>query len=723
MLIAVFSLASGLSAFLLFWVQPLITKMLLPMLGGAPAVWNTAMMFFQITLLVGYLYAHLLTRLRPWQQAVTHGALLLAAGSQLPFGVDTGLSLPEEGAPILWLLATLARLVGLPFLALSASAPLIQAWFGRTTNRGAGDPYFLYAASNAGSLVSLLAFPLVLERLLPLPAQARVWTWGFALLIPAFAACFLATRRADQAAAAPAEVGVPPGWGDRLLWVTLALVPSSLLLGVTSYISTDLAAVPLLWVVPLALYLLTFIIAFGRLAGSRWIIPAQGVGIVAITVLLLTARVLQLPVPVWVSVPAHIIGFFAIALGCHTQLARRRPPAARLTEFYLWMSVGGALGGIFNALLAPVLFSSTYEYDICLGLACALRLTTSRRWRERPFIEVCYAIALLCCATLAVVQVRGNSLLSFLGETTPRVLILALFTAGLLWFSRHALRFALSVTAFLAAGLLVQNTIGITHQQRSFFGVLQVRSIDHGKWHGLMHGDTLHGVESTDPAHWKETSTYYVATGPAGQFLSTVPSPRRVAAIGLGTGGLACFRRPGEAWTFFEIDPAVISVANDARFFHYLAQCGSGIRTAVGDGRLLLAAEPDGAYELIILDAFSSDSIPVHLLTREALALYLRKLAPHGHLLVHISNRYLELEPVLASGLAELGASALAQFFTPKAEETARWATPSNWVAVAAAPSDLDFLRGDARWRPLRTQAGFIPWADDYSNILGVLRW
>ncbi|MCX7380187.1 MAG: hypothetical protein NT133_01950, partial [Alphaproteobacteria bacterium] len=499
MLIAIFSLASGVSAFLLFWVQPLITKMLLPMLGGAPAVWNTAMMFFQITLLIGYLYAHLLNRLAPWQQAATHGVLLLAAGSLLPFGIDGGISPPAEGAPITWLLATLARLVGLPFLALSASAPLIQAWYGRTAYRGAGDPYFLYAASNAGSLVSLLAFPLLLERMLPLPAQSRVWAYGFAILIPLFGACYLATRsgRGADAPMEPAPPSVAITGADRLLWVTLAMVPSSLLLGVTTYISTDLAAVPLLWVVPLALYLLTFIIAFGRLAGSAWIIPAQGVGIVAVTVMLLTSRVLQVPTPAWVSVPAHILGFFAIALGCHTQLAQRRPPATRLTEFYLWMSVGGALGGIFNALLAPVLFSSTYEYDLCLALACALRLVTSRRWRERPFIEVCYAIALLGCATLAIVQVRSHNWLSFLGDTTPRVLIVLLLAAGLLWFSRHALRFALSVAAFLGAALLVQNSIGIAHQQRSFFGVLQVRNIENGKWFGLMHGDTLHGVEAS----------------------------------------------------------------------------------------------------------------------------------------------------------------------------------------------------------------------------------
>ncbi len=723
MVIAVFSLASGLSAFLLFWVQPLITKMLLPLLGGAPSVWNTAMMFFQILLLAGYLYAHLLIRLPPRLQAVTHGLLLLVAWSLLPFGVGGALTTPAEGAPITWLLGTLARLVGLPFFVLSASAPLIQAWFGRTGDRAAGDPYFLYAASNAGSLVSLLAFPLLLEPALPLPGQARAWAIGFALLAPLLGACFVATRRRPaMLPGADALPAVPVRGATRLLWVTLSLVPSSLLLGVTSYISTDLAAVPLLWVVPLALYLLTFIIAFGRNASGAWSGRAAAVGIVVVTTLLTATRVMELPIPAWLSVPAHIISFFAIALWCHAQLSQRRPPASNLTEFYLWLSVGGALGGIFNALVAPVIFSSTYEYDLGIAAACLLRMVMAGRAGRRPVIELCYAIILVGGAAALAIQIRGTGWILDLGNL-PKITSVALLGVALIWYSRHPPRFTASVLAVLGCGLMIQNGLGIIHGTRSFFGVVHVRSIAHGTWHGLLHGDTLHGVEATDPAKWAETSTYYVANGPAGQFLRSVPTPRRVAAIGLGTGGLTCFSRPGEDWTFFEIDPAVAEVASDTRFFHYLAQCGRSARIAIGDGRLLLAAQPDSAYDLIVLDAFSSDSIPVHLLTQEAFGLYLRKLAPHGRLLVHISNRYLDLEPALAAGLADLGAVALAQFYKPSAEEIARWATPSNWVAIAPGPGDLDFLRGDARWRPLASRAGFVPWTDSYSNILSVLRW
>ena len=725
MLIAVFSLASCLSAFLLFWVQPLITKLLLPLLGGTPAVWNTAMMFFQIILLVGYLYAHLLTRLRPAVQAGTHALLLLAAASVLPFGSSAGLVPPGEGAPVLWLLTTLGRLVGLPFFALSASAPLLQAWFGRTGHRSAGDPYFLYAASNAGSLVSLLAFPLVLERLMPLPVQGQAWAIGFGLLVLVFAACALGLRGATSVAAraAPAPAAPAIAGSERLLWIVLAFVPSSLLLGVTSYVSTDLAAVPLLWVVPLALYLLTFIIAFGRQSNAGWITAAQGVGLVTVTILLLAARAFELAMPAWLTVSGHILSFFVIALGCHALLAQRRPPAARLTEFYLWLSVGGALGGIFNALIAPVVFSSIYEYDLCLAAACALRIVTHHRRAGRPITEICLALILIGCAVVVSIQVRAHVWLAFLGNTAPRVGVLVVCAAILLWFSRHPLRFALSISAFLAGGLIVQNALTIEHQERSFFGVLHVSSIDQGKWHALIHGDILHGVQSVDPAFWTETSTYYVATGPAGQFLAAMPPPRRVAAIGLGTGSLACFIKPGQDWTFFEIDPAVSRLARDPRFFHYLEKCGPEARIAIGDGRLLLAAQPDGAYDLIVLDAFSSDSIPVHLLTREALALYLKKLAPGGRLLVHISNRFLNLEPVLAAGLGELGASGLIQYFQPTPAEIARWASPSIWVAVAPAAAGLDPLRADTRWRAIALPAGFTPWTDTYSNILSVLRW
>ena len=383
------------SAFLLFWVQPLIAKLLLPLLGGSPAVWNTAMMFFQLVLLAGYLYVHLLRRLAVWVQFAVHAALLGFCLLLLPFGTAAGLVPPSggDGSPLLWLLGTLAALVGLPFFALSASAPLLQSWFGRSAHRHAADPYFLYAASNLGSFVSLLGFPLVLERELRLAEQGAAWAWLFAALFALVGACFgllwlSGGRLARSAPVAAAEPDAAPraAWGQRARWVALAFVPSSLLLGVTSYVATDLASVPLLWVLPLALYLLTFIIAFaGRPDGSRGGLMDRGlmVGLVMVTVLLACSRLLTLPLPAWVTVPGHIVGFFLIALGCHGWLARLRPSTARLTEFYLCLSIGGALGGVLNALIAPMVFTSTYEYEIGLALAGTLGLLVGVRTRLR----------------------------------------------------------------------------------------------------------------------------------------------------------------------------------------------------------------------------------------------------------------------------------------------------------------------------------------------------
>jgi len=723
-LVVLFSITCCVSAFLLFWLQPLIAKLLLPLLGGTPAVWNTAMMFFQVMLLGGYLYAHLLARLRLWRQGAVHLAVLLGAAATLPFGSAAGLRPPGGEQPIVWLLAALFSLVGLPFFALAASAPLLQSWFARSSNRHAADPYFLYAASNAGSLVSLLAFPVLLERLLSLPVQGRSWAVGFLALILLVALCFLALQRA-KAIRLPAlrlDAPAPLTWRQRGLWIALAFVPSSLLLGVTSYVSTDLAAVPLLWVVPLALYLLTFIIAFGGRGADAWAPALQASGLTLVTVLLACTRLLGLPPAAWVTVPGNFIGFFAIALGCHCWLAQRRPNAAHLTEFYLWLSLGGALGGMLNALIAPLIFRSTYEYDLGLVLACALRIVVGRRQARSVLLDAVLPLLLCACLFFAAASLNKFAWLGVLGPWPPRLLIAALCAGALLGFSPRPQRLTFAVVLLLGGGLFVQTILGVEHQERSFFGVHRIRSIGGGGWLALIHGDVLHGAESTDPAHWTETSTYYVAGGPVGQFFARVGPAHRVAVIGLGTGGMVCYRKPGEDWTFFEIDPAVVRIAHDQQYFHYLQQCAADTRFVLGDGRLWLDVEPDNSFDVIVLDAFSSDAIPVHLLTREAMRLYLRKLAPHGRLLLHISNTYLDLAPVIAADADSLGLIGLRQHYRPTAAELARQASESEWVAVARDPADLDFLRDDARWQQIAVPPGLRPWTDDYSNVLSVLR-
>lgn len=717
MLVGLFALTTLVSAFLLFWVQPLVAKMLLPLLGGTPAVWNTAMMFFQLLLLGGYLYVHLLRKARFGVQVGVHLAVLAAGLATLPFRVAEGLAPPTGGMPIGWLLGTFAVMAGLPFFGLSATAPLIQAWFGRSGDRRAGDPYFLYAASNVGSFAALLGFPFVLEPWLSLGGQAGAWAGGFALLALLIASCAALLGRRLQPAPVAANEAAP--WPDRIGWTLLALVPSSLLLGVTSFVGTDIASVPLLWVVPLALYLATFILVFARPVPDRLAGMLIAGGVIAIVALLAGTRLLGLQAPIRLSLPVHILSFTAIALGCHAALANRRPAAARLTEFYLCMSGGGAIGGTFNALAAPLLFPSTFEYE--LGLVAAAMVPVFIRPRRPGSVVPDLAMALV----LGVAFLGGSIALKSpdlraLGSIVPAAATLAGAALLLLAGSRPR-RLALSAVVVLAAGLLARNVVDVLHEERSFFGVHRVRQLDGGLHRALIHGDIIHGVQSTETAEARRPLTYYSAEGPVGQMMAALPPPRRVGVIGLGTGAMACYARPGERWSFYEIDPAVVRLARDPRFFSFMQSCGDP-PVILGDGRLTLAADP-GGFDMLVLDAFSSDAIPVHLLTREAFALYAAKLAPGGRLAIHISNKYMDLRPVIAAQAEAIGATALIQTHTASPEEAARWITTSQWTLMSRDAAALAPLRQDTRWQDLRAFAGASPWTDNASNVLGVLKW
>src|SRR5579862_43594 len=580
------------SALLLFWVQPLIAKMMLPLLGGAPAVWNTAMMFFQLVLLAGYGYAHLLTRaVAPNRQAWIHGAVLVAAVAALPFAVGGEVPPTDAASPVvaLWLVGRLSVIVGLPFFALSASAPLLQSWFTRSGQPAAEDPYFLYAASNLGSLVALLAFPLVLEPLTTLSLQSRLWTGVFAVLMAMVLACAVVARRASpRYGEGPAAIGVTTGtvahWRARALWIGLAFVPSSLLLGVTSYITTDVASAPLLWVIPLALYLLSFVVTFARRPPIRpsWALTGQAASITIVLVLLM----IPTP-PLRLVIPAHYLAFFFIALVCHGMLAARRPAAARLTEFYFYLSLGGALGGVFNALLAPILFSSSYEYPLVLILSCALRGASGPAVRPNK-MDFLLPLAVLAAVVALIAGWSG------LGVIEPAVVTVALLVIALAVFSlgNRALRFALAVAAVLVPTTLDRSTEGVLEQERSFFGVHRVLVDRAAPMLDLAHGTTLHGAELTDPAQWRTEVRYYYAGGPIGQFFARLravhPGPQRVSVTGLGTGALSCYALAGEPWTFYEIDPVVVRIAHDTRYFHYLEQCGGSTTIVLGDARLSL---------------------------------------------------------------------------------------------------------------------------------------
>lgn len=722
-----------LGALLLFLVQPMFARSVLPLLGGAPAVWNTALVFFQGALLAGYLYVYALDRwLRPGRQVVVHLALLAAAFVSLPIRPASGWAPPASAVPTWWLLGLLSASVGLPFFAVSATSPLLQRWFSHTRHPQAEDPYFLYSASNLGSMLALLAYPVLVEPLLGLRSQGVGWTWGYALLmllIAATAAVSLRRWSADgpstrdeahggeQREEVPSTIG--PGPWRRLHWILLAFAPSSLLLGVTHHLSTDVAAAPLLWVVPLALYLLTFVFAFARtpLIPGAWIVRAQ-----AVTVVVLALLFRQLDTSGFViSLGLHLVVFFLTALVCHSGLAARRPPTLHLTEYYLWISVGGVLGGAFTALLAPVVFESVLEYPLVIALACALRPWPA----TRPSVDKADLLIPVALGVALLVAVRGFGL--WLPNLAPWIILTVLSALGLAVFSlrNRPLGFGLGVGVLLVFSSLNVPARHLEARNRSFFGVHRVWTDPSGEFHLLQHGSTTHGAQSLSADMSREPIGYFSRISPVGQVMaarSKRGSPGRTGVIGLGAGTLACYAQPGEDWTFFEIDPVVVALARDRRLFTYLSQCAPDARIVLGDGRLSIGREPEASFDMLVLDAFSSDAIPVHLLTREAVELYLSRLKSDGVMLFHISNRYLELAPVLADVAGDLGLAARIQRHSVPDSMKRAHVFPSVWVAVAANGKALASVT-DARWQDLPPDRRRRRWTDDYSNIVRVIRW
>jgi hypothetical protein len=698
-----------LSAGLLFFVQPMVTKMVLPRLGGSPSVWNTAMCFFQAALLLGYLYAHLLTtRFDRRAQALIHAAVLTAAAAFLPLNL-TDATPPAEGIPVLWLVGKLTVTVGPPFFALSATAPLLQHWFSRTAHPAAADPYFLYAASNAGSLLALLGYPLLVEPHLRLSGQSQAWTAGLVFAAAGIAACWLGCRNHPAPIRPAAEIAVKPVIADRVRWVGYAFVPSALLLAVTAHITTDLASAPLFWVIPLALYLLTFIFAFASHPPLPHAAMLKLQPLLIIPLVVLSAMMHS----IWL-LGLHLALFFVTAMVCHGELARRRPPAASLTEFYLYVSLGGVLGGIFDALIAPVVFPDIWEYPLLLAASCLARPASSTADFGTWIADIAFPALLF----------GGLFYILHAGNLPPWVLASALTAAAvaLLQFSGNRLRFALGV----AACLLIEQLAGASDtlaSARSFFGVYRVREVDVGAIHVLQHGTTVHGAESILRGEEKIPLGYYSPVGPFGRFFAAVADRdvKRVGVIGLGSGALACYARPGQSWTFHEIDPLVERLARDRRYFQFLDRCGNDARVILGDARLTLQDVPDRHYDVIVIDAFSSDSIPLHLLTREALALYRSKLSPDGVILFHISNRYLDLAPVIEALAEDVGSPARRLLYLPADADIRHLAT--EVMAVGQPGGSLDFLSDSDGWREPDRALPLPLWTDDRSDIISRIKW
>jgi SAM-dependent methyltransferase len=719
-----FTLAVFLSAALLFVVEPMFGKLVLPLLGGSPAVWITCMLFFQGALLLGYLYAHLGPRwLGVRRHAVLHLALLLLCVFLLPIGVAETHGASRLGHPALWLLWVLTLSLGAPFVLLSSTGPLLQVWFSNTSHPEADSPYFLYAASNAGSLIALLSYPFLIEPGIPLKDQATFWSLGYLVLVAlvAVSAAFQTRRASIGETAEVARLPLPRiEVRTALRWVLLAFVPSSFFLALTTYVTTDVAAVPLLWVVPLVLYLLSFTMVFAR----RPIIPHavlvrwQPVGLIALAVIDFWGPSGSSP---WL-LPLHLIVFFVTALVCHGELAATRPPAARLTEFYLCIAVGGLLGGVFNALIAPALFDSVLEYSLTIVAACAVRPRPSD---PSPRRHQRWDLPLIACACAVLV-------FTHLGIGDRPALAAALVASALvavicLRLSRDPTRFTLAIAAVVIAGLVVRKARpGILLEERNFFGVREVREDTRAHAHVLMHGTTKHGAQSTDPRKRREPLSYHNRQGPLGDIFRVLPSApgRRVAVIGLGTGAMAAYAGRGEHWVFYEIDPDIARVARDPRYFTYLQDTPASVDVILGDGRISLAMAPAHSYDLIVLDAFSSDAIPMHLLTLEALSVYLSKLSNNGLMVFHLSNRYLDLEPVIGRLAQAARLSGLVRENTGRSRELLEsGGDPSIWAAVALGDSSLDALRHDERWHPLPIRESVPLWTDDFSNIFSVFRW
>ena len=719
-----------LSAALLFSVEPMVAKMTLPLVGGSPAVWATCMVFFQAALLGGYAYAHATTSwLGVRRQAILHVGLIVLPLFVLPIGItlDSARSLPPADDPSRWLLGLLLAKVGLPFFVVSTSAPLLQRWFASTRHPAAADPYFLYGASNFGSLLALLAYPAVLEPSLRLAQQSGAWAAGYGLLVALMLACAMVVWRGQPAAnsfSSGSEVTDgrhPLQVRQWLHWMALAFIPSSLMLGVTMYLTTDIAAIPLLWVIPLALYLLTFILTFARrpLLPHSWMVRALPMAVVVLALAMSVSSVTQ---PIFI--PVHLVTFFLAAMVCHGELVRHRPPREHLTAFYLAMSCGGALGGFFNALVAPVIFDRVAEYPLALVLACLIlpKMRSDLRTLWGRLLDVVLPVTLgaLAWAVSAVVQPRSDSPQDDLGVK------LVFGVAGLICytFKERPVRFALGIGAVLLAGGTYTSNFGrVLYQHRDYFGVLRVTHVVAGNYHRLIHGHTLHGEQALDPARRREPLTYYHRTGPIGQVFDesrTRLAGANIAIIGLGAGTLACYAEPGQRWTFYEIDPAVERVARRTDYFTFLEDCRAlSLEVILGDARLRLRDAPEHGYGLIVLDAFSSDAIPTHLLTREALKLYRSKLAEGGMIAFHISNSFMDLTPVAGALARDARMTCLVRRDLDVSPDDARLGkSPSIWAVMAARDENLGGLLNDSRWQRPRNRPGEAAWSDDFSNSI-----
>ncbi|HEV2817563.1 MAG TPA: fused MFS/spermidine synthase [Allosphingosinicella sp.] len=714
-------------SFLLFLTQPMIARMALPRVGGSPSIWNSAMLVYQFLLLAGYAYAHGLSHVRPRWQVGIHIAILGLAALWLPIGLIDFAPGPDA-EPAFWVPWFLIASIGPLFFIVSSQAPLMQRWYALETSRG--EPYTLYAASNLGSFAGLVSYPLIVEPTMTLAQQSWLWTMLYGALVLLVAACGLTVPGA-AVESVPEETSPPPTLRRTLHWVALAAVPSGLMLSTTTHLTTDIVAIPLLWVVPLSLYLLSFVIAFATRRG-----PADFITMLAPIVILIAGGLAfssGTNNPLF-SATLGLLLLFATAVALHSELFRLRPAVGHLTRFYLAMSLGGMLGGLFCAIVAPLLFDWAYEHPLLI-LAAAL-LTTQYAlvpW-PKPLTKMLSftlpAIAFLLSFACYVALARGFPQTFLLGGS---ILISLLALACLGRRVPFALALAALMLSYVAQGggwTILKASFVDGDRTRSYFGIYEVSERYDHTARVLTHGTTLHGIQNLVPSLETMPTTYYARRSGVGLALDNAEAlfgaRPRIGVVGLGSGTLSCYARPNQAWTFFEIDPAMVQVAR--RRFSFLSRCAPQVRIVLGDARISLSRQPANSIDILAVDAFSSDAVPMHLLTREALRVYGNAVQRDGIVLFHISNRYLDLKPVIADLAAREGWTAAMREYVPDPSEEILNATVSVWIALSRNPATIERLRtlsGDDAfyWIPVEPRPGFAGWTDDHASILPIINF
>ncbi len=693
------------------------------------------MVFFQTMLLLGYIYAHVISKYFTLKKQVAiHVVLLLVGLLFLPLSITENWTAPTDGTPTFWLLGLFAVSIGVPFFAISANAPLFQSWFSRTNHKHAGDPYFLYAASNAGSLLTLCAYPVLIEPNLILDVQTGSWTVGYGLLIAFIILCgalAVFNRAEKHKIATPIKtersnenIGVvdnPIALKTALFWILLAFIPSSLMLGVTSYITNNIASAPFLWIIPLALYLFTFVIVFMRKPILKynqlnWLFPTVFVAAIFIPIIK--------HIPHIVSIGAALSIYFLIALYSHSRLVEARPSANKLTQFYILMSLGGVLGGVFNALIAPMVFNDIYEYILVLWLAGSV-VAAANSPLKRPSLKSLYFVISYIVIASIVITVVINSF------ENPYLMVL-IMAIGFAFIVMKRLNLGVDSIIFNSAAVIALVFMFMSaeyvYKERSFYSSIKVKTVVKNgvKAHAFLHGDTIHNYQLLDDASATIPLAYYAEGNTFDQVVDAVRVNKPtmdIAVIGLGAGAMACFEQPGDKWTYFEIDPAVVKMAKNTELFTYLDRCAPNADIRLGDARMTIQSLGRASQDVIIVDAFSSDSIPVHLVTREALAIYRQHLKEDGVIFFHTSNRVMDVSSVVARLADDIGwEKQIISVNTLDNHPFKEFFNSSTGVIIGPKEAMASLTQDKPNWSEFEANEMVELWTDDYSSILGPIR-